>query len=136
VALIAACAGGNGQLGGSGTTMAGLSCVDDSAGCIASRKRTLNHLMTSTDKSWMATPPSAKAYASGVRLFAYKRQKDTLACKELRLGQKEARAASSVLKGPQGRGLSPAQISRGTMLAKEVDRELKRELRRRCPNKA
>jgi len=116
--------------------MAGLSCVDDSANCIARRKRTLNHLMTSPDRSWMNSQPSAKAYASGVRLFAYKRQKTSLNCKELGLGRQEARAAASVLKGPQGRELSPAQVSRGAMLAKEVDRELKREMSRRCKGKS
>jgi hypothetical protein len=36
------------------------------------------------------------------------------------------------LRGPGGAGLTPAQISRGVILASEVARELAKEIKRRC----
>jgi hypothetical protein len=36
------------------------------------------------------------------------------------------------LRGPGGSGLTPAQISRGVILASEVAHELEAEMKRRC----
>lgn len=127
--LIAACSGSGPKPINSPT--AGLSCIDDSPGCVAKRQKTLRHLMTSPDRQWMRTPPDAAAYASGVRLFAYKRQKSQLSCPELKSALQEARSAPSALKAAKT-PITPAQASRSKMFAKEVGRELKRELRRRC----
>ena len=75
---------------------------------------------------------SVDAYASGVRLFAFKNKKKELTCDELQIGRSEADAADRVLRGPDGKRLSPAQVSRGTMFAAEVSKELSREQSRRC----
>ena len=111
---------------------AGLRCVDDSPACIARRQSTLRQLVASQDRGWVKAPASAEAYASGVRLFALKTKKGDLSCEELRHGHREAEAAPGVLRGPQGKSLSPAQVSRGIMLAAEVSKELSREIGRRC----
>jgi hypothetical protein len=47
-------------------------------------------------------------------------------------GRNEADKAPGVLRGPSGANLTPAQISRGVMLAGEVSRELAAEMKRRC----
>ncbi len=110
----------------------GMSCIDDSAYCIGERKAALRHIVTRSDRHWIREPATVHAYASGVRLFAFKTKKKELTCDELRVGRHEADGAARVLRGPEGRSLSLAQISRGVMLGEEVSRELAREHARRC----
>lgn len=127
--LLAACAANDGPQIGHGK---GMSCLDDSAHCIAQRKTALRHIVTRSDRHWVRDHATVDAYASGVRLFAFKTKKKELTCDELSMGRREADAAAQVLRGPEGRTLSPAQISRGVMLGEEVSRELAREHKRRC----
>jgi hypothetical protein len=110
---------------------AGLGCVDDSMNCIAQRKATLQAMMSDPGRAWVKEPPSPAAYASGVRLFAFKNKKKDLSCDELAHGRKEADAAPASLRS-NGTGLTPAQVSRGAMLAHDVGRELGTEYNRRC----
>lgn len=116
--------------------LAGLSCVDDSADCIKKRQATLSYMTNDPTRAWVRQAPSAHAYASGVRLFAFKKKKSELTCDELKIGSNEAGNAGKVLRGPDGQSLTPAQVSRGTLLAAEVSRDLRRELSRRCNGKA
>jgi hypothetical protein len=110
---------------------AGMQCVDDSAHCIGQRQSALRAMMDDKSRSWVRQPPDARAYASGVRLFALRGKRKELTCDELGLGKREADGAPAVLRGP-GTGLTPAQISRGAMLAAEVSRDLGVEITRRC----
>jgi hypothetical protein len=126
-AALAGCSGVN-----VGTNNSGLTCVDDSPDCIERRQRTLAHLIDDKDRGWIKARPPAAAYASGVRLFALKKKKKELTCEELAWGRNEADKAPRVLRGPQGAQLTPAQISRGVMLAGEVSKELATEMKRRC----
>lgn len=115
-----------------GPPSAGLRCVDDSAHCVSQRAKVFDSYMADGSRSWVKQPASADAYASGVRLFAYSKRKRELSCDELRHGKREADAAPGHLRGGSGSHLTPAQISRGVMLAGEVSRELSKEIRRRC----
>ena len=108
---------------------AGLSCVDDSPECIARREATLKSMLADRDRKWVREAPTAKAHASGVRLFAFRSKKAELSCADLVHGRKEAEAAPRALRGQQG--LSPAQISRASLFAAEVGKELAAEIRRR-----
>ena len=110
----------------------GLACIDDSKQCIDQRQGVLRTMMADRDRKWVREPASPQAYASGVRLFAYKGRKKEMSCDELAHGKREADAAPTVLKGPGASSLTPAQVSRGTMLAAEVSRELGVEMKRRC----
>ncbi|MFV0297623.1 MAG: hypothetical protein ACK5JT_16040 [Hyphomicrobiaceae bacterium] len=107
-------------------------CVDDSPTCIAARKAVLNHMLADHKRGWVNHTADAHTYATGVRLFAFKSKKREMSCSELKQGRREADAAPGVLRGPSGRQLTPAQISRGIMFAGEVSKELAREIRRRC----
>jgi hypothetical protein len=127
--LLAGCAGGDGP---EVVTTAGLGCVDDSIECISKRQAALRELVGDKDRKWVKAPATASSYASGVRLFAFKTKKKELTCDELVLGRKEADGAPQVLRGPEARSLTPAQASRGIMLAGEVSRELTNEFVRRC----
>ena len=110
---------------------AGLGCVDDSPECIHRRQATLRHMVEDKSRSWVKEAPTPEAYASGVRLFAYKSKKKELSCEELQRGKLEADTARTSLTSVGGR-LTPAQVSRSVMLAGEVGRELQREFDRRC----
>jgi hypothetical protein len=107
-------------------------CVDDSPDCIADRQRQLKVILADRERRWVKQPATADAYAGGVRLFAVKTRKRELTCAELAAGHSEAEAGPAVLRGPAGRHLTPAQVSRGAMLATEVSRELNNEMRKRC----
>lgn len=113
------------------TPGAGLKCVDDSPACIAERQATMKAMLADPSRSWVTQRPDAAAYASGVRLFAFKSKKKELSCAELQAGKREADAGPAILRGP-GNGLTHSQVSRGVILAGEVSRELGRELSRRC----
>ncbi len=109
-----------------------MSCLDDSPHCISQRQTALRHLVTRSDRHWVRDRASVDSYASGVRLFAFKTKKKDLTCDELQMARREADSADVVLRGPEGRRLTPAQLSRGSMFAAEVSRELSREQARRC----
>lgn len=107
-------------------------CNDDSPACIAHRQSALRAMLSDRERRWVKQPANADAYASGVRLFAFKSRKKDLSCDELVSGRREAEAGPAVLRGPAGRHLTPAQVSRGVILAGEVSRELGNEMQRRC----
>jgi hypothetical protein len=111
---------------------AGFACVDDSNHCIEQRSATLKSIMADRERKWVKEPATPEAYASGVRLFAFKVRKKELTCNELAIGRREAEAAAGVLRGAASAELTPAQVSRGIMFGTEVSRELTAELNRRC----
>jgi len=112
---------------------AGLSCIDDSPDCVGQRQATLKSMLGDQDRKWVREPTTAQAHASGVRLFAFRSQKKELSCEQLAVGRREADSVPKALKGPEGKSMSPAQVSRTNMLAAEVGRELAAEMRaRRC----
>ena len=124
---LSACSGGLGPPDG----RAGLSCIDDSTECVEQRQATLKSMLADKDRAWVKEPATPHAHASGVRLFAFRSKKTELTCEELAHGRKEAEGAPKALKG--GQGLSPAQISRASMFAAEVNKELSVEMKkRRC----
>jgi hypothetical protein len=111
----------------------GLSCIDDSPDCVDQRQATLKSMLSDENRKWVKEPTSPQAHASGVRLFAFRSQKKDLSCEELAIGRREAESVPKALKGPEGKSMSPAQISRTNMLAAEVGKELGAEMRaRRC----
>ena len=107
-------------------------CVDDSKACIDQRQATLRTLQADKTRGWVRQPANVNAYATGVRLFAFKTEKARMTCDELGLGRREADGAPGVLRSPQANGLNPAVVSRSLMFATEVSRDLGREQQRRC----
>lgn len=130
-ACAAGCAGGSG-VAIEQSSRAGLACVDDSIECIRQRQSTLRSMMDDKSRAWIHEPPTPEAYASGVRLFAFKSKKKELSCEELKRGKSEADLARTSLKSAGAR-LTHAQVTRGALLAMEVGRELENEMKRRCP---
>lgn len=126
--------GGCSGLSGSadGDIQSGLGCVDDSHACVDQRASALRTLTADPHRKWMREPAGPEAYASGVRMYAYKQKKRDLTCDELTLARREAEAAPGVLRGAGSQKLTPAQISRGVLFSADVARELASEQRRRC----
>ena len=117
--------------GGMDDTRGGFSCLDDSKECVDRRQATLNGMLADKERGWIKEPATPHAHASGVRLFAYRTQKKDLSCEQLAAGRREADSVAKSVRGADG--LSPAQISRATMFAAEVSKELSVEMRsRRC----
>jgi hypothetical protein len=131
LALALAAAGGCTGSGPDPDARAGLGCVDDSIECINRRQTTLRHLVDDEGRAWVKEPATPEAYASGVRLFALRAKKKELSCDELAHGSKEAEGARSALQSAAAK-LTPAQVSRGAILASEVGRDLESEYNRRC----
>ncbi|MGD9829806.1 MAG: hypothetical protein AB7E70_11120 [Hyphomicrobiaceae bacterium] len=120
-----------GSLGPDPSPRAGLDCVDDSDVCVRQRGAALRSLMADKSNKWVREPATPAAHASGVRLFAYRGKRRELSCGDLHHGKREAEQAATGLRRSGG-GLTPAQISRASMLGAEVARELAGEIRRRC----
>jgi hypothetical protein len=131
--LLAGCSGAVIDGGAEKPAVINHGCVDDSKACIEQRQAALRALQGDKSRSWVKQPANAASYATGVRLFAFKTEKVRLTCEELGAGRREADGAPGVLRSPQARGLTPAQVSRGLMFATEVSKELERERLRRCP---
>ena len=127
---LAGCAGGEG-FETETHVHASLRCVDDSPACVSQRQHALKGMLSDPQRRWVREPADANAYATGVRLFAFKSRKRDLNCSELAIGRREAEVGPATLRGATGRHLTPAQVSRGVMLASEVSRELHAEMRRR-----
>lgn len=106
-------------------------CIDDSPACVSQRQSVLKHFQADAGRGWVRQPASIGSYATGVRLFAFKTEKQRLTCDELAIGRREAAAAPGVLRSPQAMGIQPQIRNRGLMLADEVSRELTREAQRR-----
>ncbi|MEM9027101.1 MAG: hypothetical protein AAGC70_01915 [Pseudomonadota bacterium] len=133
IASLAALAGGCATLGfGASSPGSGLRCVDDSPTCVTARRRALLTLRRDSSRAWVRQSPDARTYAAGVRLFAFRLEKDKLNCDELTRGVQEADGAPRILNSADAKSLTPAQISRGMMLSAEIGRELANERRRRC----
>jgi hypothetical protein len=107
-------------------------CIDDSKHCIEQRQATLRSLQADRTRAWVRQPASVGSYATGVRLFAFKTEKQRLSCDELSVGRREADLAPGVLRGPGAQGIQPGIVARGLMFAGEVSKELTREAQRRC----
>ena len=61
-------------------------CVDDSKMCIEKRGLALKAMLADTKRAWITRPETAGAYATGVKLFAYKGKKAEMSCAELAHG--------------------------------------------------
>ena len=127
--LAAGCAGNEAALG---DPARGLKCVDDSNVCISQRKMVFDSYMSDPSRAWVSHPAGPHEYASGVRLMAFSKKRKELNCQELARGKEEADRGPSALSGGAYLGLTTGQIARGALLAREVSRELEREIARRC----
>jgi hypothetical protein len=106
-------------------------CLDDSPQCIQSRQAALQQLQADKSRTWVRQPATMNSYATGVRLFAFKTEKQRLSCDELAIGRREADAAPGVLRSGEAQSIQPFVRNRSLMLAGEVSKELTREAQRR-----
>lgn len=88
--------------------------------------------MADPSRAWVRQPAGPHEYASGVRLMAFSKMRKQLSCDELAHGKQEADRGPASLSSGAHAGLTPAQVARGSMLAREVSQELAREIAQRC----
>jgi len=111
----------------------GTICLDDSAGCVKSRLSALEAMRKDERNLWVEHKPTPREYASGVRLFAYRANKEKLSCTQLRKGIAETASAPMVL-GPQSvAGVPAKRLGEIIALSRDVNAELKATAKqRRC----
>ena len=108
-------------------------CLDDSSGCISQRQATLNTMLADPNRAWVGKTPTPVVYATGVRLFAWRKSKSDLSCGELKSGIAETGGARTTL-AENIPGASKTRIGQIIALSDDVNRELKRTARgKRCP---
>ncbi|MEL7544345.1 MAG: hypothetical protein AAGJ70_11280 [Pseudomonadota bacterium] len=113
-----------------GTVVA--TCIDDSQACISKRRATLNAMLADPQRRWVSTRPGPRVYATGVRLFAWRRTKTKLSCGELNAGIAETGRARQTLAAPMP-GASKTRIGQIIAMSDDVNSELKKAARgKRC----
>ncbi|MEL6290018.1 MAG: hypothetical protein AAFQ42_04155 [Pseudomonadota bacterium] len=122
--LLVACASS-----GAGTVA---TCLDDSAGCVSKRKATLTAMLGDPQRAWVSEPPSPQVYATGVRLFAWRRSRQSLSCGELKTGIAETAGARKLLANRLPNA-SRTRVGQIIALSDDVNGELKMAARaKRC----
>ncbi|MEO0620117.1 MAG: hypothetical protein AAFZ01_12675 [Pseudomonadota bacterium] len=107
-------------------------CLDDSQSCVSQRRATLNAMLADPQRKWVSARPGPRVYATGVRLFAWRKTKAQLSCGELQAGIAETGRARQTLAGPMG-GASRTRIGQIIALSDDVNGELKKVARgKRC----
>jgi hypothetical protein len=84
----------------------------------------LKRLVADPKRDWIGRPQSARAYANGTRLFAYRILRKKLTCEELHLALDDTKTASALLQ--------EAHFEHERLLAADVLRELHGEHSKRC----
>ena len=113
-------------------------CVDDSKRCIELRGQALKAMMADTKRGWVTRPETPAAYATGVKLFAYRGKKTELSCAELAHGREETRNLPQTLKPGSLPGMNDSRLAQVRDLSGQVNKELAREFDRACvsPNQS
>lgn len=116
-----------------GTAPSIATCLDDSTACISQRTTTLNSMLADPGRAWIQQKPSPRVYATGVRLFAWRKSQSDLTCDELKSGVAETSSARKILAGNVP-GASKTRLGQIIALSDDVKVELKRSARRKkCP---
>lgn len=107
-------------------------CVDDSKMCIEKRALALKGMLADPKRTWVTKPETAAAYATGVKLFAYKGKKVEMSCAELAHGREETRTMPQVLKPGSVQGMNDSRLAQVRDLSGQVHKELNKEFDRAC----
>ena len=107
-------------------------CVDDSKHCIEMRGQALKGMMADPKRTWVTKPETAAAYATGVKLFAYKSKKAEMTCAELAHGREETRTMPQALKPGSVQGMNDSRLAQVRDLSGQVNKELSKEFDRAC----
>ena len=83
-------------------------------------------------RSWITKPEMAAAYATGVKLLAYRGKKVEMTCAELAHGREETRTMPQTLKPGSVQGMNDSRLAQVRDLSGQVNKELSREFDRAC----
>lgn len=107
-------------------------CVDDSKACIEKRGAALKVMLADQKRTWVTKPETPAAYATGVKLFAYRGKKAELSCAELAHGREETRSMPQTLKPGSIQGMNDSRLAQVRDLSGQVHKELAKEFDRAC----
>ena len=107
-------------------------CVDDSKTCIEKRGAALKAMLADQKRAWVTKPETPAAYATGVKLFAYRGKKGELTCAELAHGREETRSMPQALKPGSVQGMNDSRLAQVRDLSGQVHKELAKEFDRAC----
>ena len=107
-------------------------CVDDSKRCIELRGQALKGMMADAKRGWVTRHETPSAYATGVKLFAYRGKKAEMTCAELAHGREETRSMPQTLKPGSVPGMNDSRLAQVRDLSGQVNKELAREFDRAC----
>ena len=107
-------------------------CVDDSKHCIEMRGHALKAMLADGKRTWVTKPESPAAYATGVKLFAYRGTRDKLTCAELAHGREETRSMPQTLKPGSVAGMNDSRLAQVRDMSGQVHKELAKEFDRAC----
>ena len=83
-------------------------------------------------RTWVTKPETHAAYATGVKLFAYKSRKSEMTCAELAHGREETRTMPQALKPGSVPGMNDSRLAQVRDLSGQVHKELSKEFDRAC----
>lgn len=107
-------------------------CLDDTPRCVGERTRLLKAMLADPRHRWAQVNPSARTYASAVRLFAYRAALGKLNCRQLHHGIRETGAAERVLTASALPDVQVDRLAKIKALSEDVHKELRREFKRVC----
>ena len=107
-------------------------CVDDSKACIEKRGAALRTMLADPRRGWVARPEAPAAYATGVKLFAYRGKKGEMTCAELAHGREETRTMPQALKPGSVPGMNDSRLAQVRDMSGQVNKELSKEFDRAC----
>lgn len=107
-------------------------CVDDSKACIEKRGVALRTMLADPQRGWVARPETPAAFATGVKLFAYRGRKGEMTCAELAHGREETRAMPQALKPGSVAGMNDSRLAQVRDMSGQVNKELSQEFDRVC----
>ena len=107
-------------------------CVDDSKHCIEMRGQALKAMLADTKRAWVTKPETPAAYATGVKLFAYRGTRDKMTCAELAHGREETRSMPQTLKPGSVPGMNDSRLAQVRDRSGQVNKELSKEFDRAC----
>lgn len=107
-------------------------CVDDSKHCIEMRGQALKAMLADSKRAWVTKPETPAAYATGVKLFAYRGTRDKMTCAELAHGREETRSMPQTLKPGSVPGMNDSRLAQVRDMSGQVNKELSKEFDRAC----
>jgi hypothetical protein len=96
------------------------------------RGQALKAMLADPKRSWVTKPESPAAFATGVKLFAYRGVRDKMTCAELAHGRAETVTMPQTLKPGSVPGMNDSRLAQVRDMSGQINKELSKEFDRAC----